>query len=82
MTSRLARGMGGRPEAMVREDRNHRSVIMYSIGDEIPEVAKPHGAVRSRRLAERVRAPDPSRYVTVPATAAGCGPAWVEVVAR
>ena len=28
-------------EAMVRKDVNHPSVVLYSIGNEIPEVAKP-----------------------------------------
>ena len=31
-------------EAMVRKDVNHPSVVLYSIGNEIPEVGKPHGA--------------------------------------
>jgi beta-galactosidase len=51
-------------EAMVRKDVNHPSVILYSIGNEIPEVAKPHGAVWSRRLAEKVRSLDGTRFVT------------------
>lgn len=51
-------------EAMVRKDANHPSVVLYSIGNEIPEVARPHGAVWSRRLAERVRALDGTRFVT------------------
>jgi beta-galactosidase len=51
-------------EAMVRKDVNHPSVIFYSIGNEIPEVAKPHGAVWSRRLAEKVRSLDGTRFVT------------------
>ena len=51
-------------EAMVAKDVNHPSVIMYSIGNEIPEVAKPHGAVWSRRLVEKVRALDGTRFVT------------------
>lgn len=50
--------------AMVRKDRNHPSVVFYSIGNEIPELARPQGAVWSRRLAERVRALDPTRFVT------------------
>lgn len=50
--------------AMVAKDRNHPSVIMYSIGNEIPEAASPHGAATSRRLAEAVRELDPSRFVT------------------
>jgi beta-galactosidase len=51
-------------ESMVRKDRNHPSVIMYSIGNEISEVGTPHGARWARRLAEFVRALDPSRPVT------------------
>ena len=35
-------------EALVRKDRNHPSVIMYSIGNEIPEVGRPHGALPER----------------------------------
>ncbi|MBB2975886.1 hypothetical protein FHX49_001453 [Microbacterium endophyticum] len=51
-------------ESMVAKDRNHPSVIMYSIGNEIAEVGTPHGARWARRLAERVRALDPTRPVT------------------
>ncbi|WP_029432067.1 glycoside hydrolase family 2 TIM barrel-domain containing protein [Blastococcus sp. URHD0036] len=51
-------------EALVRKDRNHPSVVMYSIGNEIPDVGKPHGAIWSRRLAERVRELDGTRLVT------------------
>ncbi|WP_405988218.1 glycoside hydrolase family 2 TIM barrel-domain containing protein [Streptomyces sp. NBC_00986] len=51
-------------EAMVAKDVNHPSVIMYSIGNEIPETGAPSGAARGRQLAERVRSLDPTRYVT------------------
>ncbi|RSM44247.1 glycoside hydrolase family 2 [Amycolatopsis balhimycina DSM 5908] len=51
-------------EAMVRKDQNHPCVFAYSIGNEIPEVGTPHGAVWARRLAERVRALDDTRFVT------------------
>ena len=50
--------------AMVDKDRNHPSVIMYSIGNEIAEVGTPHGARWARHLAETVRALDPTRPVT------------------
>ncbi|SMD27277.1 glycoside hydrolase family 2 TIM barrel-domain containing protein [Kibdelosporangium aridum] len=50
--------------AMVRKDQNHPSVFAYSIGNEIPEVGTPHGAVWARRLAEHVRALDSTRFVT------------------
>ncbi|MFB4278612.1 glycoside hydrolase family 2 TIM barrel-domain containing protein [Nonomuraea sp. MTCD27] len=51
-------------EALVAKDFNHPSVIMYSIGNEIPETGTPSGAAWGRRLAEKVRALDGTRYVT------------------
>ncbi|MFB4263107.1 glycoside hydrolase family 2 TIM barrel-domain containing protein [Nonomuraea sp. GTA35] len=51
-------------EAMVAKDHNHPSVIMYSIGNEIPETGTPAGAALARKLAEKVRALDGTRYVT------------------
>ncbi|MFJ9374634.1 glycoside hydrolase family 2 TIM barrel-domain containing protein [Streptomyces sp. NPDC101455] len=51
-------------EAMVAKDFNHPSVIMYSIGNEIPETGSPSGAAWGRRLAEKVRSLDSTRYVT------------------
>ncbi|KAA9085439.1 glycoside hydrolase family 2 TIM barrel-domain containing protein [Microbacterium radiodurans] len=50
--------------SLVRKDRNHPSVILYSIGNEIAEVGTPHGARWARRLAEHIRALDPTRPVT------------------
>ncbi|MFS0713933.1 glycoside hydrolase family 2 TIM barrel-domain containing protein [Microbacterium sp. 2P01SA-2] len=50
--------------ALVAKDRNHPSVVMYSIGNEILELGTPLGATWSRRLAERVRELDPTRFVT------------------
>ena len=40
---------------MVRKDVNHPSVIMYSIGNEVPEAGRPYGARLGRALAEKVR---------------------------
>lgn len=51
-------------EAMVAKDVNHPSVILYSIGNEIPETGSPAGAAWGRKLAEKVRALDNTRYVT------------------
>lgn len=51
-------------EEMVRKDFNHPSVFMYSIGNEITDLGTPEGAKWSRRLADKVRALDPTRYVT------------------
>ena len=51
-------------EAMVAKDYNHPSVIMYSIGNEVPDVAVPHGANWGRAIAERIKALDRTRYTT------------------
>ncbi|HXN59081.1 MAG TPA: glycoside hydrolase family 2 TIM barrel-domain containing protein, partial [Acidimicrobiales bacterium] len=51
-------------EAMVRKDLNHPSVIMYSIGNEVPEAGRPYGARLGRALAEKVRSLDGTRFVT------------------
>ena len=48
--------------AMVRKDRNHPSVIMYSVGNEVPEAGRPLDSAWSRRLADVVRALDPDRF--------------------
>jgi hypothetical protein len=50
--------------ALVRKDVNHPSVVMYSIGNEILELATPLGASWSRRIAEAFREEDPTRFVT------------------
>ncbi len=51
-------------EAMVRKDFNHPSVIMYSIGNEIPEAGTPMGARVGRAVAEKIRSLDGTRFVT------------------
>ena len=51
-------------EAIVAKDFNHPSVIFYSIGNEIPETGTPIGSTWGRRLAEKVRSLDPTRFVT------------------
>jgi beta-galactosidase len=51
-------------DAMVRRDRNHPSVIMWSIGNEIRERFEPLGVETAKRLAARVREIDPTRPVT------------------
>lgn len=49
---------------MVKRDRNHPSVITYSIGNEITERdGSNNGAEWSRRLSEKVRSLDPTRFV-------------------
>lgn len=50
--------------SMVVKDRNHPSVILYSIGNEIPETGTPVGSALGRAMAEHLRALDPTRLVT------------------
>lgn len=47
---------------IVDKDYNHPSVVMYSIGNEIMENGTPHGAGIARKLADRLREEDPTRY--------------------
>ncbi|MBA2247630.1 MAG: glycoside hydrolase family 2 protein, partial [Chloroflexia bacterium] len=51
-------------EAMVRKDVNHPSVVIYSIGNEIPEVGSGLGSLWGRRLAEKIRSLDDTRFIT------------------
>jgi beta-galactosidase len=51
-------------QSMVVKDRNHPSVIMYCIGNEIPEAGSAAGGLIGRRLAEELRRLDPTRYIT------------------
>jgi beta-galactosidase len=50
--------------ALVAKDVNHPSVILYSIGNEIPETGTAFGGVWSRRLAEKIRSLDDTRLIT------------------
>lgn len=49
-------------EAMVRKDFNHPSVVLYSVGNEIPEIGTRHGALTCHALCEKIRELDPTRY--------------------
>lgn len=51
-------------EDMVQKDFNHPCVFMYSIGNEIQNLQTPDGAAWNRRLADKVRELDPTRFVT------------------
>jgi beta-galactosidase len=49
---------------MVRRDRNHPSIILWSIGNEIPEQAQPDGWKEARRLTGFFHEEDPTRPTT------------------
>lgn len=51
-------------EAMVLRDRNHPSIIMWSIGNEIIERKEPQAVQTAKMLANAVRKLDPTRPVT------------------
>ncbi len=50
--------------AMVLRDRNHPSVIMWSIGNEIPERAQPRGVEIAKQLTGHIKALDLTRPIT------------------
>ncbi|RPI00941.1 MAG: DUF4982 domain-containing protein [Calditrichaeota bacterium] len=50
--------------SMVLRDRNHPSVIMWSIGNEIVNIEKPENVEIGRWLAAKVRQLDPTRPIT------------------
>lgn len=50
-------------EAMIDKDFNHPSVIMYSIGNEITDTGSANGAAWSRKLANKIRDIDNTRYI-------------------
>jgi beta-galactosidase len=49
---------------MVRRDRNHPSIIMYSIGNEIPEQGSADGGAMAKRLVNFFHEEDPTRPTT------------------
>jgi beta-galactosidase len=50
--------------AMIRRDRNHPSVVMYSIGNEIPNQRTPDGVQLAKKLQDICHSEDPTRPVT------------------
>jgi len=51
-------------QAMVYRDRNHPSVVMWSIGNEIPERADPDGIAIGKMLVRTIKAVDDTRPIT------------------
>jgi beta-galactosidase len=61
-------------EAMVLRDRNHPSIIMWSIGNEIPERKEPQAIETAKMLADAIKKIDDSRPVT--SAIVGWGDDW------
>jgi beta-galactosidase len=51
-------------DAMVLRDRNHPSIVMWSLGNELPQAGTPDGIRVGSMLADRVRSLDTSRPIT------------------
>ncbi len=51
-------------EQMIDKDYNHPSVVLYSTGNEIPEIGLVSGWKLNRQIAEEMRRQDPTRYST------------------
>ncbi len=49
---------------MVRKDFNHPSVVLYSVGNEIPEIGTDAGSETCAKIAGLFHALDPGRYTT------------------
>ncbi len=65
--------------ALVRRDRNHPSVISWSLGNEVYERGSAEGIRRAHELAALVRTLDRSRPVTVGLNGLGEGSDWTRL---
>lgn len=51
-------------DSLVLRDRNHPSVIFWSIGNEIPERAEPTGIAEAQEIVEEIKRLDDTRLIT------------------
>ena len=51
-------------ELMVKKDFNHPSVVFYSIGNEIAELGSDRSIVWGRKITEKIRSIDSTRFIT------------------
>jgi beta-galactosidase len=65
--------------AWVNRDRNHPSVVMWSIGNEVFERAAQSGPRIAEKLAAKVRAVDPTRPVTIGLNGLGGQGDWTKL---
>ena len=63
-------------DSMVLRDRNHPSIVVWSVGNELDERSLPEGATIAGMLASRVRELDPTRPVTAAICPIWGDPAW------
>jgi beta-galactosidase len=66
-------------DAMLERDRNHPSVVLWSIGNEVYERGNAEGARIARMLAARVRELDPTRPVTAGINGMGKAGVWTQI---